>query len=105
MAYSNHEDIINFYNKLYPLMCIYLKDNNIPITALLREFELKNIKKCSEIGKEIECVKGQWQSKKFCNCVFNNDFIYKDKVYFSEREFLRFVFIKFVKQKCMFWRN
>lgn len=40
--------------------------------------------------------------KDFKLCILNNDFIYKDKVYFSEREFLRFVFKKFVKENVCF---
>lgn len=105
MASSHKEDIDIFFKKIYPLMHDYLIQNNIPITALMRDFYLKDVKRCSEFGKSIACDKGQWRSKNFSNCMFINNLLYKDYVYFEERDLIHFYLKTYFINKVKFWSN
>ena len=104
----NSESIKLFLRDVINCVLDYIKEHNIPITAIYREFDFNSIVKCDKIHTLIVLKHDDvWQSKNHIlvvPCVYNENYTNKAKIEITFNDIRHLIVIDYLKRIFKFWR-
>ena len=104
----NSESIKLFLRDVINCVLDYIKEHNIPITAIYREFDFNSIVKCDKIHAYIMYKHDDvWQSKNhilIVPCVYNENYTNKAQIEIKFKDIRHLILIEYLKRIFKFWR-